>query len=149
MLAEFTEARLAEREAAAKAATAGPWQWVEEEDVAFGDHGPNLMSSTATWADPVWGGPHAQTVLSSWGHDDWGVSVEDADKAHIALSDPARVLREVGAMRKILAMHTEAQGWSYPPGDGDEAVQEALTNVARALAAIWSDHPDYAEAVRP
>src|SRR5260221_528324 len=57
--------------------------------------------------------------------------------------DPVRVLREVDAKRKILAEHVAAQAWSYPPGDGDEALQEALDSVVRHLAAIWGDHEDY------
>ncbi len=56
---------------------------------------------------------------------------------------PLRAVREVEAKRKIVAEYVAAQAWSYPPGDGDEAVQEALNSVVRHLAAVWSDHPDY------
>jgi hypothetical protein len=59
------------------------------------------------------------------------------------MSDPARVLREAAAKRAILAGHIEVQAWSYPPGDGDEAVQDELDMAIRHLAAIYADHPDY------
>jgi hypothetical protein len=51
--------------------------------------------------------------------------------------------RDVAAKRAILAYHAEVQSWSYPPGDGDEAVQDALGVVVRDLAAAWSGHADY------
>jgi hypothetical protein len=58
---------------------------------------------------------------------------------HIARHDPARVLREVAAKRRILAAAAE-----YSPelehGDNGEW---AFDLVVRELAAAWSDHPDY------
>ncbi|MGW3545882.1 DUF6221 family protein [Nocardia niigatensis] len=49
---------------------------------------------------------------------------------HIARHDPARVLRQCAMMRIAL-------GWYL---DDDEHVMRATI---RAIAAIWSDHPDY------
>lgn len=71
---------------------------------------------------------------------------------------PARVLREVEAKRKILAEH-EPQPWGEPhpelsrcPAHGDETSgwwTEWPCVEVRALAAVWSDHPDYDEAWKP
>ena len=79
---------------------------------------------------------------------------------HIARHDPARVLREVEAGRAILAEHQPV--WDdYVDGDGIErATHECETcrppgtpdnwpcQTIRALAAVWSDHPDYDPAWR-
>ena len=62
---------------------------------------------------------------------------------HQSQFDPARVLREVEAKRAILARYVAVQAWSYPPGDGDEAVQDELGEIIRRLVAVESDHPDY------
>lgn len=77
---------------------------------------------------------------------------------HDGRHSPARVLREVGAKCAILAEH-EPQPWGEPqpqlsrcPAHGDETTgwwtQWPCVEV-RALAAVWSDHPDYDEAWRP
>ena len=50
--------------------------------------------------------------------------------------------RDIEAKRKILAHYAEAQSW-WPPGDGDEAVRDALGAAVEDLAAAWSDHADY------
>ncbi len=54
---------------------------------------------------------------------------------------PARVLREVEAKRKILAECDllAKVGIAYP----DEAGPNSAALILRALAAIYSDHPDY------
>jgi hypothetical protein len=57
-----------------------------------------------------------------------------ADEAHIKRHDPARVLREVEAHRKILAEYADMPF-------RDEAI--GLRFAVGALAAIWSDHPDF------
>jgi hypothetical protein len=71
----------------------------------------------------------------------------EAIAAHVAMHDPARVLREVEAKRAIMEQHPEGEdGWC-----GD---QMALTGckwerwpcpTLRHLAAAYSDHPDYRE----
>jgi hypothetical protein len=71
--------------------------------------------------------------------DQAAAGVTDEGYIHIARHDPARVLREVAAKRKILAEH--AQGWGHPceAYTGPEFPCPTL----RALAGVWSDHPDY------
>jgi hypothetical protein len=76
---------------------------------------------------------------------DFDARVDD----HIALHDPKRVLREVDAKRKILALHGASIGgtWCVTCDPGSDVSGDAgawypcLT--LRTLAAVWSGHPDY------
>lgn len=136
-LLAFWAARLDEREAAAKAAAeASAAGWRAE---------PNMGED---WWAVMYTGP---STIRPYDEFDYPVAerVDRADAAHIARHDPARVLREVEAGRAILARHVAVQAWSYPPGDGDEAVQGELDTVIRHLIAAWSDHPDYRQEWKP
>ncbi|PKV80892.1 DUF6221 family protein [Nocardia fluminea] len=73
---------------------------------------------------------------------------------HIANHDPARVLRQVAAVRDILGLAQSAMGAHQadyePGGTGDEAMYGyrmgaafAYDPVLKAIAATWSDHPDF------
>jgi hypothetical protein len=76
--------------------------------------------------------------------------IDPETAAHIARHDPARVLREVAAMRAILELARHAN-------DLDIAVEKEYATAPRdlaadpwhgdlitqALAATWSDHPEY------
>jgi Family of unknown function (DUF6221) len=58
---------------------------------------------------------------------------------------PARVLREAGAWRKILAAHApyEMGGDLYCSSCGDVPQVRYPCETARAVAGIWGDHPGY------
>lgn len=58
----------------------------------------------------------------------------------IAGHDPARVLREVEAKRKIVARYQASLGYDNAE---DEARCWLLGEIVEALASAWSDHPDY------
>jgi Family of unknown function (DUF6221) len=76
----------------------------------------------------------------------------DRALAHWLRHDPARVLREVEAKRKILAMWQEPETERYlPTGEvvAQVAVADAIDSVVRELNTVYSDHPDYDEAWRP
>jgi Family of unknown function (DUF6221) len=73
--------------------------------------------------------------------------------------DPARVLREVEAKRKILAdlpgyskQRREFRDGMYLPENADyhsghaDGTDDSARYVARCLAAVYRDHPDYDEA---
>ncbi|NKR75810.1 hypothetical protein GS492_25035 [Rhodococcus hoagii] len=60
-----------------------------------------------------------------------------AQAEHIARHDPARVLREVEAKRRILDLAGEISR------SGAEFAEQDYRTVTRALAAVYSDHPDY------
>jgi hypothetical protein len=79
--------------------------------------------------------------------------------AHIARHDPARVLREAGAMRARLALLAEAQAEldrllaDEHASPMDQAMAVGRVRGARMAvrydAAVWRDYPDYDEAWRP
>ncbi|MEU7331399.1 DUF6221 family protein [Streptomyces parvus] len=76
--------------------------------------------------------------------------LEPSAGAHIARHDPARVLREVEAKRRILAVHRP-----YVP-EPDQAclgcaggIQFQFCPVVRLLGLPYADHPEYRDAWRP
>lgn len=159
-LTEFLLARIAEDEDAATAATPGPWQWehcdwkdecdgecVEGQD--WGHHGPDLVSAVV---DPEFNLP--ADVISSIGYDSDQVLVKQSDGAHIARHDPARVLAECAAKRRIVERHgaldeDECPGCgAYLDGTWRTGPGELCPDLA-ALASVYADHPDYREEWRP
>ena len=89
-------------------------------------------------------------------------NLSEWDIKHAARHDPARVLRDVEAGRKILAdlpayskQRRDLRDHVYLPENADyhsghaDGTDDAAYYVLRWLAAVWSDHPDYDEAWRP
>lgn len=101
-IAEFLLARIAEDEAVARAATPGPWEWE----------------------------PETEGCGSIGAVGDVGIHVSDEDAEHIARWDPARVLAECDAKRRIV----NECGW---------------VTVMQLLALPYTDHPAYDESWRP
>jgi Family of unknown function (DUF6221) len=67
---------------------------------------------------------------------------------HIARHDPARVLREVEAGRRIVARHRDCgDGMGYC-GDGGHGGDVLCPDMADLLVR-WADHPDYDESWKP
>jgi hypothetical protein len=125
----FLEARIDEDEAALRAIedSSEPWrgQWVGDE--------MNFSLRTRNG----WSLARAVTVEGGF---------PPGVLAHIARHDPARVLREVEAKRAILDEHAQI------PGDGVNftfAEQNRAEDILLALAAVYSDHPDYDSAWAP
>ena len=135
-LTEFLLARIAEDEAAAKAATPGPWtfEWDDHSHVIIAaEPHPASVRVTETGYD----------LSSRWvaetSYDDQSSTTYNsvADGHHIARHNPARVLRECEAKRRIV---DDVQcGWF----DTD------LAGACKHLAAVYSDHPDYDEEWKP
>jgi hypothetical protein len=83
-------------------------------------------------------------------------SPSDAD--HIARHDPARVLREVAALRAVVEIHEPVKS-AFPSftapmvcgvcSPGKEEGWDAPCPTLRHLASIWSDHEDYDPAWQP
>lgn len=121
---EFLKARYAEEEAAAKAAGSASWT----------DYVPGMVL-----VDPK---ARAENK-HAFGRQGYIASAErDGIRAHIALHDPARVLREIAAKHAILLQYTDAvTDWEEereaPDGVG------ALEAVVRRMAGVYADHPDY------
>lgn len=136
-LPEFVLARIAEREAAARAATPGPWRYNPSKH--------NVSPTTGIAEESVFAGaagPAAITVASTGPSDDPQSMV---DAAHIATWDPAHVLAVCEVHRRIV--EHEAPG---PRSRGDGRIQwEYLPPVLRLLGSLDAEHPDYQEIWKP
>lgn len=123
-LRDFIAARLDEDEAAARVATEGPWSFVGYDD--------------SGWA-----------VVANDEHEIVSRSGSD-DATHTALHDPARVLREVAAKRRILELADEASGLDMSV-DLDRRVGSRDTTeepyvgdlILRQMAQPYAGHPDF------
>ena len=73
----------------AEKATPGPWHWTPDRgnERFASDCGPNLENSAE------------DLVLGAWGHDWWGITVDDADAAFIAAANPDAVLNLLEDLR--------------------------------------------------
>jgi hypothetical protein len=144
-LIEFLRARLDDDEQVARAA--GGDRWVERmgdvtsEALDKGDYGPR-----GYWV--------ASASFSCEGEAE---ALHEGHAAHIARHDPARVLAEVDAKRRILdEVVDEATGLDMSV-DGDRRVGSRDTTtepylgtvLLRLLALPYADHPDYREEWRP
>lgn len=93
----FLRARIAEDEAAAKAASRGPWTVNDE-----------------SYPDYVSDADHNQIIAGGrWGGEG-SVFDTEADALHVVRHDPARVLREVAAKRAILDWYEPGEHPSMP-----------------------------------
>jgi len=133
-LTAFLSARLDEDEAAAKAAAsvAGP-DWHH-------DHfWPEDGSSATTMIFSAAGSPLADTL-----HRD-----DEEMAPFITRHDPARVLREIEAGRRILARYrdclTRMEDPDYPQGVARDQAREYEDFVLPNLATAWSEHPGFRE----
>ena len=122
-LTAFLAARLDEDEAAAHAVEDNseprPGQWEADGNDALRTHNGWVLATAGT---P--GGEFRPGVL-----------------AHLARHDPARVLREVQAGRAIMRYYGTPLGFPGEKGVPGPAM--------RALAAVYSDHPDYRPEWKP
>lgn len=71
---------------------------------------------------------------------------EEQSSEHIARHDPARVLAEVEAKRRIIALWEEAQSAQFPDEGG---YASALKDVVRLVALPHAGLPGYREKWRP
>jgi hypothetical protein len=158
-LVAFLRARLDEDEQVARSATSGPWKWIgdiEARDATLCRTSPQL----GVIIDVIY-------ALGEYTAGYVVVRPEDAD--HIAHFDPARVLAEVAAKRRIIELHTIVHrdiGWL----EDDEGEQVEMYDelpvcghcvpkhshfrrrdevpvgpcpTLRLLALPFADHPDY------
>jgi Family of unknown function (DUF6221) len=141
-LIAFVAARLAEGEAAAKAAETGtPWH------ATAGESGPRV--TTGPGEDDHW---DREVSFAVWICDDEADGCPDANRAmmaearHIALHDPARALREVEADRKILALLEQDV---VDGRERDYEATEILEQVVKIRAERFDSHPDYRPEWKP
>jgi hypothetical protein len=67
---------------------------------------------------------------------------------HVVRHDPARVLREIDAKRRILAEHA-LNGWVCDTCDNGEVEQVFPCRTLRLLALPYADRPGYLDSWRP
>lgn len=149
-LVEFLRARLDEDEKAALAVERRHWD-VHDTHVSTGGHCASVLSRNP---DDQWD-VKVVAWLPTFQLVGWNVPGPWANAAHIARHDPARVLREVEAKRRILGDHRL--------GDADECVichagaqscgcmgwGDFPCDTVRLLAVAYDDHPDYRQEWRP
>lgn len=138
-IVEFLTARLDEDQAAAEAATRGPW-----------DADPNDFAGDEYWRihTRLSVNPRVIEVAGS-GYEGGGIH-EESDARHIARHDPARVLREVEAKRAQVALHVPEYIETINP-DRDEISGEICTlcdepfpcDSLKLMAAPDAEHADY------
>jgi hypothetical protein len=170
-LIAFVEARLTEDELWAKAASAGRdpdngtveggihWTWAsgDQWDPVVPDPlEPYMGGYEGQWSQPVvlrsveewqlsWGGPTNTLPLKIAESEE----LRTADGAHIVRHDPARVLRDVAALRSVVEECKDTMEWSKQlrrEGRPDDAYARhvgSLLGVLRSFAAVWSEHPDF------
>lgn len=133
---EFIEARLAEDERIARAAGDGTQaRWAYEEWSPGGLAGGEVYRPDTL--HPKYGDVHYVTMDSE------GLSpaVDPPEGTHIARHDPARVLRQVVAIRGVLesvkALDAALSGGEH------HGLTSYTYGALEDLAEIWSDHPDY------
>lgn len=114
---DFLLARIAEDEAAARACEIPSWEI---------DHNEQ----------PPWVNGLCITAMDST----WDACIAVTDAEHVVRHDPARVLAECAAKRAIIA---DCRPGTLDDLDAGEDNQPAPLWVARALAAVYKDHPDY------
>lgn len=147
---EFIAARLAEDEAAANAA--GGDRWAYDTSKAFCAAGDGEVYRPDSTREYSYGNGHTGHEYSYVTCDSEGLTpaVELAEGVHIARHDPARVLRQVAGVRKLLALYSEHRINS--PWEDDEievygdrwiGADNVFSAMLTQIAAIWSDHPDF------
>lgn len=128
-LSEFLLARIAEDEVVARAATGGPWTFHAASQLHFksagwvGSPGPTTQGGVFV----------AEVSNCADGLDDGG---------HIARHDPARVLAECKAKRRIVEV------LRHPYLHGEPQVREYAAMTLEIMARVWVDHPYYRESWR-
>lgn len=138
-LAAFIRARLDEDEQAARAVERPHWD-THDTHVDTGGHCAVVLGRNP---DDQWDSKLV-AWLPTFTFPGWDVPGPWASARHIARHDPARVLREVKAKRRIVDAAVATWNASCDPA-GDFWVGLAPTQTAtlRLLASCRSDHPDY------
>lgn len=126
-LVDWLRARLDDDEQVARAATPGPWR-------------VNAITRIVTDAEVA----NPEVVAGSrWGCEG-DVFRTDADAVHIARHDPARVLAEVAAKRRILnELLPQLRANDECVTSQWDADSDTAGDLLRLLALPYADHPDY------
>ncbi len=131
-LAAWLLERIAEDEAAARAATAGPWF------VNSDKHGNQIGTDTVRPAS-IREFDRTCDVISYGYTSDPAPDVDITDAQHIARWNPARVLAECAAKRELIWM---ANPYDFAD-DGGTGMSEHADEILRTLALPYADRPGY------
>lgn len=124
-ITEFLLARIAEDEAVAREADGRAW-WIADGD---------------EWGSNVHDEATGKVVADQ---------ISDRHAAHIVRHDPARVLAECEAKRRVIEyswgdrLSIEGE-WGSGRSREEMDAKDDVPDVVRALAAIYAEHPDYRE----
>ena len=145
-VATFLAARLDERETAAREAAAAA-ENAPSGDLSQSWHAEVLHAGDGRAFAVVEGAPIQATRPTAFA----------ATAPHIAANDPAQVLADIAAQRRVLDLHHDGNGGLYP-GSGrfcaecttphDYAVPLPCPTL-RALATAYAGHPDYRQEWKP
>lgn len=140
-LTEFLLARIADDEAAAHNAAEGPWDtWRIDGTQALGVYSvPRLPGNRGVIAIAD------RRDYDAYEHRDSTEAMDPGDARHIARWNPARVLAECEAKRRIVAVCEPQLG----SGGGHDEEAVLANSVLRALADPYADHPNYQQEWRP
>lgn len=157
-LAEFLLQRISDEEAAAQAATPGPWEWSGPDDDAWlesltavdGLAAPTPKSATRGYrayvpdqrpADAILKYEHRAAVILATGmHTDGFLDVSAADRTHIARYNPARVLAECESKRLIIELH---RPWESVEGEAVLNMSRDVCHVCHSARGNWLMHDDW------
>lgn len=157
-LTEFLEARIGEDEAVARAAIdedrpGTHWRWEIPDEGGDAD-APRWLRTVEEFPTTSGVGPLPAFPL---GYE--FVAEPSHAMTHIARHDPARVLAECEAKRRIVELFAETESTYHSFVDAQDHLDsylndsrigvEALTPVVYALASVYADHPDYRPAWKP
>jgi hypothetical protein len=115
-LVEFLLARIAEDEAVARLASGDRWNRLAD------------------------GNPKFSKVVA-WGLTPIGAMNAEQDADHIARWDPARILAECEAKRRIVERAEDHRDSAY--GEPEQFIPQPWHEILRLLALPYADHPDY------
>jgi hypothetical protein len=152
-LVAFLRQQLDTDERLARAATPGPWRYNPNKQW----HAPEHLAARTQGEEFVGAGPLDATIgVAATGPADHPQSMVDA--LHIAEHDPARVLRQAAAMRRIVDRCAEilnAHRFSFVRqapdahcGCGQDELDWAEATL-RDLVSVFSDRDGYRESWRP
>ncbi len=134
-IVEFLRARIDEDEAIARAASEidpGPWSLPDGRYVSPWPGHDEIEAELFN--------ANRGRVISYNGFD---VELSERTALHITRHDPARVLGEVKAKRAVIELYLLYEDAQYPDGAGGYVSACEKEPKLKALAGVYSDHPDF------
>lgn len=150
-LATWLRAQLDEEERVAREATPSPWQAKPATESAYAE-----QSALVVRTDVPLKAPWSSSWVSPWvvePDSEGSEGINPADAEHIACWNPARVLAEVDAKRRIIDRHEDAlarrDDHDYSSPTAHVQAEEYRDWVLPLLALPYADRPGYQEEWRP